>query len=123
MQRLAMSGQSTDRFPKQFWDEVMRREGCIDPVKYGLGCTGAENSPNAYISGRKMYKRIFIRLKTPQETLTCSPIRDGEDFAQRVSIIEHWFNSVTRDRNLILTFEVVELTNEEADDLEQSNAQ
>ncbi len=87
----------------------------IDPAEAGIGYAGQFASPNATVQGREVYKRIFIRLRTPYETLTCAPIRDGKDFAQRASIIENWFNSVIREGNYVLTFEAVQVTDEEAD--------
>ncbi len=61
----------------------------IDPVKEGIGLSGCGSVPSAFVNGREKYARIFIRLITPAETLTCRPIQDGADFAQRVSIIEN----------------------------------
>ena len=95
----------------------------IDPVQEGIGITGdtmrnGKASPHAMLNGRELYRRIFIRLRTPQETLTCSPIQDGEDFARRASIIENWFNSVVRKGNYLLTFEACQLTDEQANELE-----
>lgn len=95
----------------------------IDPEKEGIGITGdtmrnGKASPHAMLNGKELYRRIFIRLRTPQEVLTCSPIQDGEDFARRASIIENWFNSVIRKGNYLLTFQAVQLTDEEADRLE-----
>lgn len=91
----------------------------IDPVAEGIGRTQEFSSPDARIDGNSVYSRIFVRLRTPQETLMCRPIRDGQDFAQRVSIIENWFNSVVRKPNLLLTFEAMELTPEQAESLEK----
>lgn len=91
----------------------------IDPAAEGIGCTEDKSSPEALVNGRSVYRRIFIRLRTPQETLTCSPIRDGVDFAQRASIIENWFNSIVRTGNFILTFEAQQITDEEADNMEK----
>lgn len=96
----------------------------IDPVQEGIGMTGdtmrnGKASPHAMLDGRELYRRIFIRLRTPQETLTCSPIQDGEDFSRRASIIENWFNSVVRKGNYLLTFHAVQLTDEEADKIEK----
>lgn len=62
----------------------------IDPAEAGISMAGLDG-PSAYINGKEKYRRIFIRLRTPQETLTCSPIEGGKDFAQRASIIENWF--------------------------------
>ena len=100
---------------KEKWNEVLSREGKIGPSKYGIGVSGLDGTPKLKINGREPYKRIFVRLRTPQETLTCSPIQDGADFAQRVSIIENWFNSVVRKGNFVLTFEALQITDEEAD--------
>lgn len=86
----------------------------IDPVAEGIGLTGDKSSPRGLVNGREVFKRIFIRLRTPQETLTYRPIKDAEDFARRVSAIEHWFNSCVRNRNIVLTFEASELTDEQA---------
>lgn len=90
----------------------------IDPVKEGIGATGCGSAPSAFVNDREKYGRIFIRLRTPAETLTCRPIQDGTDFAQRVSIIENWFNSVLRKPNMVLTFEARELTEQEAAEME-----
>lgn len=95
----------------------------IDPVQEGIGMTGlsmsdGRRSLDPKIDGKSLYRRIFIRLSTPQETLTCSPIQDGEDFARRASIIENWFNSVIRKGNYLLTFQAVQLTDEQANELE-----
>lgn len=100
---------------KEEWNEVLSREGKIDPSKYGIGVPGLGGTSRLKINGKEPYKRIFVRLRTPQETLTCSPIQDGADFAQRVSIIENWFNSVVRKGNFVLTFEALQITDEEAD--------
>lgn len=91
----------------------------IDPAAEGIGYTEDKSSPTATIDGQRLYRRIFIRLRTPQETLMCRPIDDGADFAQRASIIENWFNSVVRKGNFILTFEALQITDEEADNLEK----
>lgn len=72
------------------------------------------DGPSAYIDGKEKYRRIFIRLRTPYETLTCSPIEDGADFARRASIIENWFNSIVRKGNFVLTFDAVQITDEDA---------
>ncbi len=89
----------------------------IDPVKEGIGCTGEYRSPTATLRGKKKFHRIFVRLRTPKETLTCRPIEDGADFARRVSIIENWFNSVMHKGNMVLTFEAMEITEEQADEM------
>lgn len=91
----------------------------IDPAAEGIGCTEDKSSPAACVNGRRLYRRIFIRLRTPQETLMCNPIEDGADFAQRASIIENWFNSVVRKGNFILTFEALQISDEEADKLKE----
>lgn len=72
------------------------------------------DGPSAYIDGKEKYRRIFIRLRTPYETLTCSPIEDGADFARRASIIENWFNSIVRKGNFVPTFDAVQITDEDA---------
>lgn len=79
------------------------------------------DGPSAYIGGQEKYRRIFIRLRTPYETLTCSPIKDGSDFARRASIIENWFNSIVRKGNFVLTFDAVQVTEEEADRIQQQS--
>lgn len=79
------------------------------------------DGPSAYIGGQEKYRRIFIRLRTPYETLTCSPIEDGADFARRASIIENWFNSIVRKGNFVLTFDAVQVTEEEADRIQQQS--
>lgn len=99
-------------------DAVGRGEK-IDPERCGIGMTGHDGAPSAYVNGREKYRRIFIRLRTPQETLTCSPIADGADFARRAAIIEGWFDSIVRKGNYLLTFEAQQLTDEEADVMEQ----
>lgn len=105
-------------------DETQPRR--INPAEEGIGITGGNmrdgrRAPDAYLNGRKLYRRIFIRLRTPQETLTCSPIKDGKDFAWRASIIENWFNSIVRSGNFILTFSAVQITDEEADRIENNS--
>lgn len=93
----------------------------IDLLKEGIGMTGetmksGKRSPTPAVNGRELYRRIFIRLRTPAEVLTCSPIEDGRDFADRVSIIEQWFNAHIRGSgNFILTFDAMQVTDEEAD--------
>lgn len=118
MQKQAMNGTDWDRFPAAFWDEVLRREGTIDPIKYGIGQTTMKNSPSAFKSGKNVYRRIFIRLSTPEETLTNRPIKDGEDFACRAAIIENWFNTISRKRNFVLTFYAEEVSDSQAEELE-----
>lgn len=94
----------------------------INPEIEGIGRTGetmrnGKSSPHAKVNGKKLYTRIFIKLRTPQETLTCSPIKDGYDFAQRVSIIENWFNSVVRKGNYLLEFSALQVTDKEAEQI------
>lgn len=100
---------------REDYKKIIEKEGKIDPVKYGIARPGKGGSPKPTINGREPYQRIFIRLRTPEETLTCSPIQDGADFAKRTTIIENWFNSVVRKGNFILTFEALQVTDEEAD--------
>lgn len=92
----------------------------IDPAEAGISMAGLDG-PSAYIDGKEKYRRIFIRLRTPYETLTCSPIEDGADFARRASIIENWFNSIVRKGNFVLTFDAVQVTEEEADRIQQQS--
>lgn len=92
----------------------------IDPAEAGISMAGLYG-PSAYIDGKEKYRRIFIRLRTPYETLTCSPIEDGADFARRASIIENWFNSIVRKGNFVLTFDAVQVTDEEADRMQQQS--
>ena len=100
------------------WKEAVKLGEKIDPARYGIGYTGDKGTPHGLVNGRKVYRRLFVRLRTPQETLTCSPIKDGADFAQRVSIIENWFNSVVRgSRNIVLDFCAYEVSDEEAESM------
>lgn len=92
----------------------------IDAVKEGIGAAGCCGAPSGVVNGRKVYSRIFIRLRTPTETLMCRPIEDGADFARRASIIENWYNAVVRKPNMILTFEALEITEKEAREMESS---
>lgn len=96
------------------------QEKKIDPAEAGISMSGLDG-PSAYIDGKEKYRRIFIRLRTPYETLTCSPIEDGADFARRASIIENWFNSIVRKGNFVLTFDAVQVTDEEADRMQQQS--
>lgn len=96
------------------------QEKKIDPAEAGISMAGLDG-PSAYIGGKEKYRRIFIRLRTPHETLTCSPIEDGADFARRASIIENWFNSIVRKGNFVLTFDAMQVTDEEADRIEQQS--
>lgn len=89
----------------------------IDPIEAGISMAGLDG-PSAYIGGKEKYRRIFIRLRTPYEVLTCRPIENGEDFARRSSIIENWFNSIVRKGNYMLTFEAVQISDEEAERIE-----
>lgn len=92
---------------REDYNKIIDKEGNMGPIKYGIGMPGIKGSLKAMINEREPYRRIFISLRTPQETLTCSPIRDRADFAQRTSIIESWFNSVVRKGNFALTFEAL----------------
>ena len=92
----------------------------IDPAEAGISMAGLDG-PSAYINGKEKYRRIFIRLRTPQETLTCSPIEGGKDFAQRASIIENWFKSIIRKGNYILTFYAEQVTDEVAEQIESNS--
>lgn len=92
----------------------------IDLEAEGIGYTNQYDSPNATVNGKKVYKRIFVRLKTPYETLTCNPIKDGRDFSSRVAIIESWFDSVIRKGNYVLTFEAMQITEEQAEEIEKN---
>lgn len=91
----------------------------IDAEAEGIGCTNQYASPNATVNGKRRYARIFVRLKTPEETLTCNPILDGKDFATRAAIIESWFDSVVRKGNYMQTFEAIQITDEQADAIEE----
>lgn len=101
------------------WREAVERGEKIDPVKHGIGCTNEDGTPNAKVNGKTVYKRIFVRLRTPYETLTCAPIKDGEDFARRCSIIENWYNGVTREGNIVLEFSAYQVSDEDADEMEK----
>ena len=92
----------------------------IDPAEAGISQAGLDG-PSAYINGKEKYRRIFIRLRTPEETLTCSPIDGGKDFAQRASIIENWFNSIIRKGNYVLTFYAEQVTDEVAEQIESNS--
>ena len=76
------------------------------------------NSRHALINGKAKYARLFIRFRTPEETLTYKPIEDGEDFAQRLSVIADWYDNFVKDKNVLLKFEVMEC-NEEGDEMEE----
>lgn len=89
----------------------------IDPVAEGIGVTGEKRSPKAEVDGREKYRRIFIRLRTPEETLTCRPIEDGEDFARRVAIIEQWYDTHVPGRNVLLEFTAREVAADELSEL------
>lgn len=91
----------------------------IDPEAEGISAAGCGGAPSVVVNGKEKYSRLFVRLKTPAETLTCRPIRDEADFAQRVAIIENWFRVRCRNRNVMLSFEALEMTNEDADSLEE----
>lgn len=93
-----------EKSKRAYWDAVEANEGKIDPEKHGIGMTGMNGSPSASLNGKELYRRIFIRLRTPQEVLTCTPIENSSDFARRTAIIESWFDSVIRKGNYILTF-------------------
>lgn len=86
----------------------------IDGIAEGLGYTGDKASPSAKINGREVYKRIFIWLRTPEEVLTHRPITDGEDFAKRAAIIEDWYNNHCTGHNIMLLFEALEISDEDA---------
>lgn len=101
------------------WREAVLRGEKIDPERHCIGISGGQGTPDATINGRRTYRRIFIRLRTPQETLTCSPISDGKDFARRAAVIEGWFDSVVRRGNYLLEFTARQVTDEEADALEE----
>jgi hypothetical protein len=103
-----------EKSKRAYWDAVEANEGKIDPEKYGIGMTGMNGSPSASINGKELYRRIFIRLRTPQEVLTCTPIENSSDFARRTAIIESWFDSVIRKGNYILTFSAEQVSDEEA---------
>ena len=92
----------------------------IDIEAEGIRYTNEYASPNASVNGKPRYKRIFVRLKTPEEVLTCRPIADGEDFAKRVAIIESWFDSVVRKGNYVLSFEAMQITDDMADEIEST---
>lgn len=109
----------TDKNAYDYWREAARRGDKIDPERCGIGMTKHDGAPSAYVNGREKYCRIFIRLRTPHETLTCSPIADGADFARRAAIIEGWFDSMVRKGNYLLTFEARQVTDEEADAMER----
>lgn len=74
------------------------------------------------INGRVTYRRIPIRRRTPVETLTYSPIRDDEDFERRVRVIRQWFRDFQGNKNIILTFGVDVVSDEEAALFEQEEA-
>ena len=92
----------------------------IDPLKEGIGITGDTMKSGGYAPDAE----CGGRLRTPAETLTCSPIEDGEDFARRASIIEQWFNTHIRGGgNFLLTFEAVQVSDDEADEMTRLDTQ
>lgn len=95
----------------------------IDVIAEGLSYTGDKASPNARIGGRDLYKRIFIRLRTPEEVLTHTPIKDGSDFARRAAVLEQWFGSHVAGKNVMLLFEAIELSEEDAQALTANQPQ
>lgn len=86
----------------------------IDVEAEEIGYTGEKSSPSAQVNGREVYKRIFIRLRTPEETLTYRPIKDGADFAKRAAVIEKWYDGHCKDKNIMLFFEAIEISDEDA---------
>ena len=75
------------------------------------------------VNGKTKYARIAVRLRTPEETPTFTPVRDGEDFARRVAVIEQWFDARMRGRNIMLTFMAEELTDDQAEKIIQESEQ
>lgn len=86
----------------------------IDPIAEGIGYTGEKRSPTAMVNGKEVYKRILIRLRTPEEVLTFRPIENGADFARRAACIEQWYNRHIADGNVMLLFEALEISEEDA---------
>lgn len=91
----------------------------IDPRAEGIGYTGDKGSPSALLNGKEKYRRLFIRLRTPTETLTFRPIRDGEDFAMRLRIVAQWYDRHVKDRNVELLFEARPIGDGEAEAYER----
>lgn len=63
----------------------------IDVEAEGIGMTGDKASPSAYVNGRELYKRIFIRRKRPEEILAELDIRDEERLQSQIYALCKWF--------------------------------
>lgn len=77
----------------------------IDVEAEGLGYSGDKASPSAIINGRKVYKRIFIRRKTPDEILAGLDIRDEERLHNQIYALCKWFQDFAGE-DVELLFEV-----------------
>ena len=63
----------------------------IDAEAEGIGYTGDKATPSAIVSGREVYKRIFIRRKKPDEILSELDIRDEERLHNQIYALCKWF--------------------------------
>lgn len=63
----------------------------IDVEAEGIGMTGDKASPSAFVNGRELYKRIFIRRKRPEEILAELDIRDEERLHSQIYALCKWF--------------------------------
>lgn len=63
----------------------------IDVEAEGIGMTGDKASPSAFVNGRELYKRIFIRRKRPEEIIAELDIHDEERLHNQIYAICKWF--------------------------------
>ena len=63
----------------------------IDVEAEGIGMTGDKASPSAFVNGRELYKRIFIRRKRPEEIIAELDIRDEERLHSQIYALCKWF--------------------------------
>lgn len=82
--------------------------------------TNIKTTRHALVNGKAKYARLFIRFRTPEETLSFKPVKDGEDFAQRLGIIADWYDAHVKDKNVLLKFEVMQCNND-GDEIEEED--
>lgn len=77
----------------------------IDPVAEGIGYTGDKSSPSALVNGKEIFKRIFIRRKTPDRIWQDLDFSDPEKLRIGISVLVEWFIDMAQE-DVILEFSV-----------------
>lgn len=86
---------------KEKQPEQKELRGCVSPM----------------LEGKHLYKRVFIRRKTPEEILE-GPIRNDADLENKIRALAAWFRDFAPTHNFVIEIGIREVTDAEADTAE-----